>query len=159
MAVSAPQSRAADSVRVSRTVCRSNADRLMTLRTSAVAVCCCSASLSSSVRRCNSCNNRAFSIAISFSTVMSPVEPAKRMARPCSFRDANPCCRAQCHVPSEWPYRYSTSRRALLFLSAYEWNYDIRASHPGGSAAANPLPYSNPPAADPVRHRGGASST
>src|SRR5665811_1751087 len=35
-------SRAADSVSVSSTVCRSNVERLMTLSTSAVAVCCCS---------------------------------------------------------------------------------------------------------------------
>ena len=36
----APQSRAAASIKVSSTVCRSNAERLMTLSTSAVAVCC-----------------------------------------------------------------------------------------------------------------------
>ena len=36
----------------------------MILSTSAVAVCCCSASLSSSVRACTSSNSRTFSIAI-----------------------------------------------------------------------------------------------
>ncbi len=40
-AMSASHRRAADSVSVSSTVCRSNVDRLMTLSTSAVAVCCC----------------------------------------------------------------------------------------------------------------------
>ena len=41
VAISASQSRAADSVSVSSTVCRSKVERLMTLSTSAVAVCCC----------------------------------------------------------------------------------------------------------------------
>src|ERR1700692_3745512 len=40
----------ADPTNVSSTVCRSNAERLMTLSTSAVAVCCCSDSLKSSGR-------------------------------------------------------------------------------------------------------------
>src|SRR5262249_31125709 len=48
--LSAWQSRAADSMSVSSTVCRSKVDRLMTLSTSAVAVCCCS-DLRSSLRR------------------------------------------------------------------------------------------------------------
>jgi hypothetical protein len=39
---SASQRRAADCTNVSSTACRSNVDRLMTLSTSAVAVCCCS---------------------------------------------------------------------------------------------------------------------
>ena len=39
---SASQRPVADSANVSSTVCRSNVDRLMTLSTSAVAVCCCS---------------------------------------------------------------------------------------------------------------------
>ena len=39
---SASHSRAADWTRVSSTVCRSNVERLITLSTSAVAVCCCS---------------------------------------------------------------------------------------------------------------------
>src|SRR5215471_12936141 len=42
MVLSASQSRATDSTRVCSTVFRSNVERLMTLRTSAVAVCCCS---------------------------------------------------------------------------------------------------------------------
>ena len=41
-AISAPHRRAADSTKVSRTGCRSKVERLMTLSTSAVAVCCCS---------------------------------------------------------------------------------------------------------------------
>ena len=49
-AISARTSRAADSTNVSSTGCRSNGERLMTLSTSAVAVCCSSASLSSRVR-------------------------------------------------------------------------------------------------------------
>ena len=44
-ALSASHSRAADSTSVSSTVCRSKVERLMTLSTSAVAVCCCSDSL------------------------------------------------------------------------------------------------------------------
>ena len=40
-AMSASHSRAADSTSVSSTVCRSNVERLITLSTSAVAVCCC----------------------------------------------------------------------------------------------------------------------
>ena len=40
-----------DSTSVSSTVCRSNVERLMTLSTSAVAVCCCSDSRSSLSRR------------------------------------------------------------------------------------------------------------
>ena len=43
----ASQSRVADSTSVSSTVCRSKVERLMTLSTSAVAVCCCSDSRSS----------------------------------------------------------------------------------------------------------------
>ena len=39
--LSASQSCAADSTSVSSTGCRSNVERLMTLSTSAVAVCCC----------------------------------------------------------------------------------------------------------------------
>ena len=39
--VSASQRRAADWTSVSSTACRSNVERLMTLSTSAVAVCCC----------------------------------------------------------------------------------------------------------------------
>ena len=41
-----------------------NAERLMTFSTSAVAVCCCSASVRSRVRACTSSNSRTFSIAI-----------------------------------------------------------------------------------------------
>ncbi len=63
-AISALQSFAADSVSVSRTGCRSNAERLMTLSTSAVAVCCCRDSRKSSVRACTSSNSRTFSMAI-----------------------------------------------------------------------------------------------
>ena len=48
----------------SSTGCSSPGDRLMTLSTSAVAVCCSSASLSSLVRACTSSNSRTFSMAI-----------------------------------------------------------------------------------------------
>src|SRR5215510_8706962 len=50
-AVSASQRCAADSVSVSSTVCRSKVERLITLSTSAVAVCCCRDSRSSLSRR------------------------------------------------------------------------------------------------------------
>ena len=40
--MSASHSRAADSTSVSSTACRSKVERLITLSTSAVAVCCCS---------------------------------------------------------------------------------------------------------------------
>ena len=53
----ASHSRAADSTSVLSTICRSNVDRLMTLSTSAVAVCCCSDSRSS-------LSSRALSIAM-----------------------------------------------------------------------------------------------
>src|SRR5215471_10563372 len=53
----ASHKRAADSTSVSITACRSNAERLMTLSTSAVAVCCCSDCRSSS-------NSRTLSIAM-----------------------------------------------------------------------------------------------
>ena len=43
---------------------RSNAERLMTFKTSEVAVCCCSASVRSRVRACTSSKRRRFSIAI-----------------------------------------------------------------------------------------------
>ena len=49
--MSASHSRAADSTSVSSTACRSKVERLMTLSTSAVAVCCCSDSRSSLSRR------------------------------------------------------------------------------------------------------------
>ena len=62
-AMSASHSRAADSVSVSSTVCRSKVERLMTLSTSAVAV-CCSDSERSSVRWRSSLSSRVFSIAI-----------------------------------------------------------------------------------------------
>ena len=55
--MSASHSCAADFVSVSSTVCRSNVERLITLSTSAVAVCCCSDSR-------NSLSSRAFSIAM-----------------------------------------------------------------------------------------------
>ncbi len=60
----APHSALADSVSVVSTDLRSNAERLMTFSTSAVAVCCCSDSLRSSVRRRNSLSSRVFSIAM-----------------------------------------------------------------------------------------------
>ena len=62
--LSASQSRAADSTSVCSTDLRSKAERLMILRTPAVAVCCCNDSLKSSVRFFTSSNSRAFSIAI-----------------------------------------------------------------------------------------------
>jgi hypothetical protein len=46
-ALSARHSRAADSTRVSSTLCKSNTERLITLSASAVAACCSRASLSS----------------------------------------------------------------------------------------------------------------
>ena len=55
---------AAELASVFITVSRSNAERLMTLSTSAVAVCCCSDSLRSLVRASTSLNSRVFSIAI-----------------------------------------------------------------------------------------------
>ena len=64
VAFSASQSWAANSTSVCSTVCRSKVERLMTLSTSAVAVCCCSDSRKSSVRACTSSNSRTFSIAI-----------------------------------------------------------------------------------------------
>ena len=64
VALSASQSRAADSTSVSSTVCRSKVERLMTLSTSAVAVCCSSDSLRSSVRWRSSLNSRVFSMAM-----------------------------------------------------------------------------------------------
>ena len=57
VALSASHSRAADSTSVLSTACRSKVERLMTLSTSAVAVCCCSDSRSS-------LSSRVFSIAI-----------------------------------------------------------------------------------------------
>ena len=48
----------------SSTGCRSNGERLMTLSTSLVAVCCSSDSVSSRVRACTSSNSRVFSMAI-----------------------------------------------------------------------------------------------
>ena len=55
--MSASHRRAADSTSVSSTVCRSKVERLMTLSTSAVAVCCCSDSRSS-------LSSRVFSMAM-----------------------------------------------------------------------------------------------
>ena len=52
------QSRAADSTSVSSTVCRSKVERLMTLSTSAVAVCCCER------LRASSLSSRVFSMAM-----------------------------------------------------------------------------------------------
>jgi hypothetical protein len=49
--MSTSHKRAADSVSVSSTARRSKVERLMTLRTSAVAVCCCKDSRSSLSRR------------------------------------------------------------------------------------------------------------
>ena len=63
-AVVASQSSTAEAISVSNTACRSNAERLMTFSTSAVAVCCCSASVRSRVRACTSSNRRTFSIAM-----------------------------------------------------------------------------------------------
>ena len=55
-AISASHSRAADAINVSSTVCKSKVERLMTLSTSAVAICCSSASsrsrASSATRLC-----------------------------------------------------------------------------------------------------------
>src|SRR5262249_43932591 len=63
-AKSALQSRAADSTRALSTVSRLKVERLMTLSTSAVAVCCSSDSVSSFVRACSASNRRTFSMAI-----------------------------------------------------------------------------------------------
>ncbi len=52
------------SIRVSRTGWRSNVERLMTLRTSLVAVCCSSASVRSRFRASSSWNSRTFSMAM-----------------------------------------------------------------------------------------------
>ena len=60
----APHSALANSVNVVSTDFRSNAERLITFSTSAVAVCCCSDSLRSSVRSRNSLSSRVFSMAI-----------------------------------------------------------------------------------------------
>src|ERR1700726_1845395 len=54
--MSASHNRAADSTSVCSTDLRSKGERLMTLSTSAVALFCCSDSLSSSVRACTSSN-------------------------------------------------------------------------------------------------------
>ncbi len=62
--LSASQSRAALSATVSNTGCRSNAERLMTFSTSAVAVCCSSDSSRSRVLAWTSSNRRVFSMAI-----------------------------------------------------------------------------------------------
>ena len=70
-AISASHSRAADSTSVSSTACRSKVERLMTLSTSAVAVCCCSDSRSSLSRR-------VFSMAMTASTLSYSVRPDKR---------------------------------------------------------------------------------
>jgi hypothetical protein len=64
LAPSASHKRAADSTSVSSTFCRSNAQWLMTLRTSAVAVCCLSDSVSSFVRACTSSNSPTLLMAI-----------------------------------------------------------------------------------------------
>src|SRR6266404_5142160 len=53
-AMSALHNRAADSLSVSSTFCRSNVERLITFSTSALAVCCRKDSPGSSVRSCNS---------------------------------------------------------------------------------------------------------
>ena len=60
----APQSVAAEPTSVSSTAGRSNVERLIAFSTSAVAVCCCSASLSSAVRAWTSSNRRTFSMAM-----------------------------------------------------------------------------------------------
>ena len=62
--MSASHKRAADSTSVSSTARRSKVERLMTLSTSAVAVCCCKDSVSSRVRAFSASNRRTFSIAI-----------------------------------------------------------------------------------------------
>ena len=64
---------------------RSKAVRLMAFSTSAVAVCCCSASVRSRVRACTSSNSRTFSIAMTAwsakvwtSSISRRVKPARR---------------------------------------------------------------------------------
>ena len=64
VARSASHSCAADLTKVSKIDFRSNAERLMTLSTSEVAVCCSSASPISAVRACTCSKRRTFSIAI-----------------------------------------------------------------------------------------------
>ena len=64
MANFASQRRTAFSSMAWNTGSNSPGDALITLSTSAVAVCCCSASLSSRVRACTSSNSRTFPIAI-----------------------------------------------------------------------------------------------
>jgi hypothetical protein len=60
----APLNLTAEAISVSSTVCKSNAERLMTFNTSAVAVCWRSDSSRSRVRACTSSNKRTFSIAM-----------------------------------------------------------------------------------------------
>src|SRR3972149_5669892 len=62
--LSAPQSRVAFSTNVSSTGWRSNVERLMTFRTSLVAVCCSRASVTSRLRAWSSWKRRTFSMAI-----------------------------------------------------------------------------------------------
>jgi len=54
----------AEVINVSKTACKSNAERLMTLSTSAVAICCCKASPRSRFFACTSSNRRTLPIAI-----------------------------------------------------------------------------------------------
>src|SRR6266536_2063928 len=60
----ASHSLAADSTSVSSTGCRLKVERLITLSTSAVVVCCSNDSLSSRLRACTSSNKRTFSMAM-----------------------------------------------------------------------------------------------
>jgi hypothetical protein len=53
-----------DSTSASSTLCRSRAERLMTFKTSAVAVCCSGASYSSRLLACSASKRRVFSMAM-----------------------------------------------------------------------------------------------
>ena len=128
--MSASQSRAADWTSVSSTVCRSKVERLMTLSTSAVAVCCWSNRESSRVRACTSSNSRTFSIAITaWSAKVFKISICRFGNNPASARaiakdpTGTPSRNIGMPMPLRYPHTAANSPRA------YSGSRDIRDLH------------------------------
>ncbi len=101
---SARHSFVAFSIRVSRTGCRSDVDRLMTFKTSLMAVCCSSASLRSRVRSSTFCSR--FSVA----SLIAP-----RMASR---------SRARCPISSSLSVSTGTRKSPAAISAAEYWSFD-----------------------------------
>ena len=124
----ASHSLVAFSISVSSTGWRSNVDRLITLSTSLVAVCCSSASVNSRFRASSSVNSRTFSIAMT--------AWAAKVSRSaiCLSENGRGSRRRITMVPSASPSRSSGIARIARWPPLLENALDIASSASGSIA-------------------------